>query len=133
MPDHLCILIVEDEPGLCWGLEMALTLDGHTVLATASGQDGLDRAAEQRLDLAFIDAKLPDLAGEEVARRLRVLQPTVALVFISGFYYPEDHTIVEGLEQGLFQRFISKPFALADIRAAVQDAAAGLLLPVVAQ
>ena len=124
MPDHLSILIVEDEPGLCWGLETALRLDGHDVSATLSGQDGLDLAAQRRLDLAFIDAKLPDLPGEEVARRLIALHPTLAVVLISGFYYPEDRIIVEGLEQGLYQQFISKPFALADIRAAVQEVAA---------
>jgi DNA-binding response OmpR family regulator len=124
VPERLSILIVEDEPGLCWGLETALTIDGHIVLATLCGQDGLDLAAQQRLDLAFIDAKLSDMSGEEVTRRLRVLHPTLTVVLISGFYYPEDHDIVEGLEQGLYQRFISKPFALADIRSAVQDAVA---------
>ena len=122
MPDRLSILIVEDESDLCWGLETALTLDGHAVLAALNGQNGLDLAAQQHLDLAFIDAKLPDLTGEEVTRRLRVLHPTLAVVLISGFYYPEDHSIVEGLELGLYQWFISKPFALADIRAVVQDA-----------
>lgn len=124
MPDHLSILIVEDEAGLCWGLETALTLDGHAVSAALSGQDGLDLAAQQCFDLAFIDAMLPDLSGEEVTRRLRVLHPTLAVILISGFYYPQDPDIVEGLEQGLYQQFISKPFALADIRAVVQDVAA---------
>ncbi len=110
------ILVVDDEPDMCWALENILRPAGYAVTDTTSGAEALELVVRERYAVAFVDAKLPDLDGLELTALIRQQSPHTAVVLISGYFYEEDRSITEGLQKGLFIGFIAKPFDLEEIR-----------------
>jgi CheY-like chemotaxis protein len=116
------ILIVDDEPDMCWALENILRPAGFKVTTTTSGVEALELLAGEPYAAAFVDVKLPDLDGLELAALIRQRSPHTAIVLISGYYYQEDKTITERLQEDLFIGFISKPFNLEEVRLLARQA-----------
>jgi len=118
------ILVVDDEPDMCWTLENVLRPAGYAVTTTTTGARALELLAEKPYDVALVDAKLPDLDGLELAALIYQLSPHTVIVLISGYFYQEDKAITEGLQENLFIGFISKPFDLDEVRLTVRQAVA---------
>jgi DNA-binding response OmpR family regulator len=110
------ILVVDDEPDMCWALENILSPDGYAVTATTSGVDALKLIAEENYLVAFVDAKLPDLDGLELSLLIRQISPSTVVILMSGFFYREDIAIIQGLQNNIFTGFIAKPFNVEEIR-----------------
>jgi len=72
--------------------------------------------------LAFLDAKLPDMEGLDLARRIRKLDPAVPIVMISGYFYRDDDAIQKAVAEGLISSFIGKPFDHDEILKAIEIA-----------
>ena len=122
--EGLSVLIVEDEVDLGWALAEILERDGHCPQTAATGRDGLALAEQNAFDLAIVDAKLPDLAGEEVARQLAALRPALPVILISGYFDPEDWVIVDAMNQGVYRGFLPKPFDLGELRRVIVEVTA---------
>ncbi len=116
------ILVVDDEPDMCWALENILRPAGYAVTTTTSGVEALDLIAKEPYVAAFVDAKLPDIDGLELVALIRRQSPHTAIVLISGYFYHENKTIGEGLQKDLFIGFISKPFDLEEVRLMARQA-----------
>lgn len=108
----LKVLVVDDEQDLCWALKMGLKDEGVRVTHVQRGEDAIRQVGEHRFDAAIIDVKLPGISGIEVSRTIRQLVPRLPILMISGYHYEEDQPIREGIRNGEFQGFISKPFEL---------------------
>ena len=117
------ILVVDDEPDVCWALENILCPAGYAVTTTTRGAEALELLARQPYAVAFVDAKLPDLDGLELAAMIRQRSPRTAVVLISGYYYREDPIVMEGLAKNLYVGFLSKPFHLNEVRSLAHRAA----------
>jgi len=104
------ILVVDDEPEMCWILENIIKGSGFTCLKALNGQDSIALTERQSFRMAFLDAKLPDIDGLELARRLRKFDPCLPIVIVSGYFYQDDPVIEGVLKSGLIAAFISKPF-----------------------
>ena len=89
---------------------------------TASADEALRLARRERFLLAFVDAKLPDGEGLDLARRIREAAPGLRTVLISGYYYPDDSVVVEALAAGVIDGFVSKPFQHDEIQRLARDA-----------
>lgn len=76
-------LLVDDEESLTQNLAEALTASGYDVVVTHSAAEAL--AQNRRLHTAVLDYRLPDGTGLEVARQLRARDPSIQILFISGF------------------------------------------------
>jgi len=61
---------------------------------------------EERFDLVLLDARLPDLDGFELCRRMRIFDPYTPIIFFSGAAYEADKR--RGMEAGA-NAYISKP------------------------
>lgn len=78
------VLIVDDHARFRAAARRMLESEGWEVVGEAvDGGSGLASAAELTPDVVLLDVGLPDLSGVEVARRLRVRQPEVAVVLVS--------------------------------------------------
>ena len=109
------ILIVDDEPDMCWALEHLFNNHGLSTHKALSGQEALNLMEQHRFACAFLDAKLPDMDGLELARRIRQRTPDMRIVMVSGFFYRDDVSIQEAISQGVIIDFISKPFLQEEI------------------
>ncbi|MBL7176132.1 MAG: response regulator [Desulfobacteraceae bacterium] len=103
-------LIVDDEPDMCWALEQILKKNGCLSKKTLNGKSALKLVRENRFQLAFLDAKLPDIEGLELARQIREIDPSLRIIIVSGYFYKDDIGVQKALADGFISGFISKPF-----------------------
>lgn len=108
-------LVVDDEPDMCWTMEQLLRSAGLRAVTAQSGGEVLSLLRELRFKLAFMDAKLPDIDGLELARMARAIDPEMRIVMVSGYYYHDDPIIQKALADGVFCGFLAKPFSNDDI------------------
>jgi YesN/AraC family two-component response regulator len=85
-----------------------------------SGEEALTLMQQNRFQLAFLDAKLPDTEGLELARSIRELDPTIGIVMVSGYFYRDDDLVEQALGEGVISGFISKPFRQDEILKAIE-------------
>jgi DNA-binding NarL/FixJ family response regulator len=81
------VLIVDDHPLFRQGLACALSAEPDFQVAgeAASGEEAVERALALRPDVVVCDVQLPGVNGVEVARRLKVHLPDVAVLLLSAF------------------------------------------------
>lgn len=111
------ILLAEDDDAMRQFLATALTRAGHKVISHRDGRDALS-ALDQRYDLLIADIVMPGVDGIELARRARVAQPGLRVMFITGFAavaLDEGKPVVDGAT------VLSKPFHLRDLVNQVKD------------
>ncbi|MBM4285528.1 MAG: response regulator [Deltaproteobacteria bacterium] len=109
------ILIVDDEPDMCWALEYILNKRGYVTCKALSAQEALELMAQQQFACAFLDAKLPDMDGLELGRLIRERAPDMRILMVSGYFYRDDVSIQEAIARGVIIDLISKPFLQAEI------------------
>jgi CheY-like chemotaxis protein len=85
-----------------------------------SAKEALKLMEKDRFACAFLDAKLPDMDGLELARRILEVAPGTHIMMVSGYFYRDDVSIQEAISQGLIRGFISKPFLQAEILEALK-------------
>ena len=113
-----CVLVVEDEDHVRTLTVAALRKNGYRVWAAASGKDALDIFQDHspEIDLLFTDVMMPgNLLGDELAARMRVTKPALAVLYTSG-YTPE----VAKTELWRDGNFLTKPFTPAQMLATVR-------------
>ena len=109
------VLVVDDEPDVCGALKSALS-GAYDVVTTCSGTEAASMLATGDYRLAFVDAKLGDMDGLELARKVSDLDLDTTVVLVSGYVAGDDDVVREALESGLLRAFIPKPFSLEQIR-----------------
>ena len=60
-------MIVDDEPDMCWALKNILKKSGYNCEKALSGREAMRLLKSQKFHLAFLDVKLPDIEGLELA------------------------------------------------------------------
>jgi DNA-binding response OmpR family regulator len=116
------VLVVDDDPDICWALERVLGALGARCIRALDGRTALDAARLNGPAMALLDAKLPDIDGLELARNLRLADSGILVLVISGYYYKDDPAIQAALEQRLIHGFVEKPFSHAEVVEKVKDA-----------
>ena len=116
------VLIVDDEPDMCWALERIIAGMGYQTVSAPSGQDAAQLVERIPVQMALVDAKLPDMEGIDLARQLRQRQPDLPVVLVSGYFYELDARVQEWIRQEVIWGFIGKPFVLSQVRKAVETA-----------
>jgi len=80
------VLVVDDEESIRTFASRALRDAGYDVVMASDGPDAL-AIVEQRgsFDLYIIDLMMPQMRGDEVARRLRQADPGVKILYFTGY------------------------------------------------
>lgn len=104
------VLIVDDEPTICWSVREALAEEGHTVELAPSAEEG-----ERRLEagwephLVVLDVRLPGKDGLSALVEWRQRWPDLTVVVMTAF--GDLETAVRALHHGAFD-YLIKPFDL---------------------
>src|SRR4249920_2089292 len=78
------ILVLDDEAGPRLALKMLLEREFQIELFD-DGNKALIRAMESGFDAAFIDLRMPQIHGIEILRRLRELDPDMAVIIMTAY------------------------------------------------
>jgi sigma-B regulation protein RsbU (phosphoserine phosphatase) len=113
------ILIVEDEPGIAFGLESDLQAEGYAVAVAGDGVEAVRRARAEPFDLILLDVMLPHKDGFEVCRELRQTGLSTPIVMLTA--KSEEFDKVLGLDLGA-DDYITKPFRPRELRARIRAA-----------
>lgn len=118
------ILVVDDEPALGSITQRILQYAGYTVLLAHSGEEAIHLAEQLagKLDLLISDVIMPDMYGPEVAAALRVHDPALRVMFVSG--HSGDILTNSGLGEHDYA-FLAKPFSMPALTRKVKDVLAG--------
>ncbi|MGH7169386.1 MAG: sigma-54-dependent transcriptional regulator, partial [Gemmataceae bacterium] len=106
------ILIVDDELLIRETLAEYLSQEGFVVVACASGEEALQRAAAQRFDAVLCDVHLPGLNGLELLDRLQRLNPETFVLLITAYATVEN--AVEAFQRGAHD-YLMKPILLDEV------------------
>ena len=80
------VLIVDDEESVLTFAERALRLAGYETVAVADGPDALKIWNDQGpFDLLLADVVMPGMHGNELARRLRLVNPDLRVLYFTGY------------------------------------------------
>ncbi|HEX4049151.1 MAG TPA: response regulator, partial [Elusimicrobiota bacterium] len=114
------LLVVEDDVVVRRFVVRSLEREGYAVSAAADGAEALrlSDSHEGAFDAAIVDIVLPRVRGAEVVARLRARQPTVRVLFISG-YRTEESALPAGPDGRA--RFLAKPFTGAALSDKVRE------------
>jgi len=108
-------LIVDDEPDMCWALQNLLTQNDIVSQRALNGQQAIALVEEIDFTAVFVDAKLPDMEGLDLAKHLRRSAPDLRIIMLSGYFYKDDPAIRKALDEKLLSGFIAKPFQNQEI------------------
>ncbi len=104
------MLVIDDDAAVRESLRAALELKGLEVHLAKSGEEGLIRVTQRHPSVVVIDYSLLGMNGAETTRRLRLVDPDLAVVAISAEKQHKD----EMLEAGACA-FIEKPINVEDL------------------
>jgi two-component system response regulator MtrA len=99
------ILLIEDDPLVRRGLQLALGRHGHEVRTADTGEDGLREYRSSTPDLVVLDLMLPGIDGFEVCRRIRSAGPVPVIMLTAR---GDDLDVVDGLAAGA-DDYVVKP------------------------
>ncbi len=116
------VLLAEDEPNIVEPLTFLLERAGFEVLVETDGRQALDAALARAPDVMILDVMLPELDGYEVLRRLRADRRAERLPVLVLTAKGQREDRETALDCGA-DRFITKPFANAEVVEAVEQLA----------
>ncbi len=114
-----CILIVDDQRDIVRLIHASLQTLGHDLelVDAPSGEEALLVASQRKVSLLVADYLLPGISGVELMRKIKVRNPELKTIFISG--YNERKARNEMLQAGGVAIF-DKPIPMADFLDAVE-------------
>ena len=101
------VLVVEDEEVIRGLVDQVLRGEGYEVLLAADGNEAIELAGSNRVDVLLTDLTMPGIGGHELADRLRAGAPALKVMFMSGFAEGNDFS-TSALPPAT--AFLEKPF-----------------------
>ncbi len=116
------VMVLDDEPSICWAFRHFLDDDGHRVTVASSAEQALGLVANDPPDVLFLDVRLPGMDGLSALGRFRDLCPATAVVVMTA--QGTVQTAVGAVRGGALD-YLPKPFDLAQARVLIERAIQG--------
>ncbi|HBX22596.1 MAG TPA: response regulator [Desulfotomaculum sp.] len=114
----LDILVVDDQPGVRYLLDIVIKESGHKPHTAQNGLEAVNMARSIRPDLIFMDVRMPIMGGLEALAKIKPLAPETRVIIMTA--YGSDETIEEAKKLGALG-CMDKPFDINDIKDFIQD------------
>ena len=111
------ILVVDDEEPVRKFVERVLRDAGYDVSTAGDGPEAIEVAAKMgTLDVLVTDVMMPQMTGDELARRVRLTMSDVKVLYLTGF---ADKLFKEKVTLWEDEAFLDKPCSVTGLRQAV--------------
>jgi two-component system cell cycle sensor histidine kinase/response regulator CckA len=122
-PEACRILIVDDEEPVRKFVDRVLSDAGYRTAVAPDGVEALELAKRAGpFDVLVTDVNMPVMVGDELARRVRQLEPAVKVLYLTGF---ADQLFKEKVTLWEDEAFLDKPCSVKGLREAVSLLAFG--------
>lgn len=106
-----CILIVDDEESIRESFSLILQ-DEYDLITVSTGEAALKKAVDHKIDLVFLDIRMPGMDGMETLQRLKKIDPSLEVVMVTAVN--DVQKAGESVKIGA-NNYIVKPFDVAQI------------------
>ena len=113
----LTVLVVDDEDLVRKFVERVLREAGYQTATASDGPEALEVAAKlENFDILVTDVMMPQMTGDELARRMRVSAPGIKVLYLTGF---SDRLFKEKVTLWEDEAFLDKPCSVKGLVEAV--------------
>jgi two-component system cell cycle sensor histidine kinase/response regulator CckA len=114
------VLLVEDEDVVRNFAVRALKRQGYEVFEATSGIEALELMAKigDKVDVVVSDVVMPEMDGPTLLKKLREKNPSIKIIFVSGYPHEAFETSLDKDQQFAF---LPKPFSLPQLAAKVKE------------
>jgi PAS domain S-box-containing protein/diguanylate cyclase (GGDEF)-like protein len=128
LPGHLLqrrerqrtLLLVGGDDQVLASLERLLRRDGYRTVTADSGAQGLQRLAEEPVDVIVSGQRMPGMTGVEFLRRAEALFPRTVRIVLSGA--TELQPITDAINDGAVCKFLTEPWDDEHLRGHIEEA-----------
>jgi len=113
------LLIVDDDEQLRETLTRRFGRLGMSVTVAANGEQALDKASNQRWDVALLDLHMPGMTGIELLEKLKEHQPELEGLMLTA--HGSIETAILAMKKGAYD-YLTKPFHLHELEVHIQKA-----------
>lgn len=106
------ILYVEDDLSLSFVTRDQLEKRDYQVFSCENGKQAYEVFNKQIFDLCILDVMLPEMAGFQLAKKIRAKNKHVPIIFLTARSMQEDK--IEGLKLGA-DDYLTKPFNIEEL------------------
>jgi DNA-binding response OmpR family regulator len=106
------ILLAEDDSNLGVLLRNYLAAKNYDTTLCINGKLALDAFSSRSFGLCILDIMMPEMDGLTLAKKLRLLNPEIPVIFLTAKNQKED--ILEGFKTGA-DDYITKPFSMEEL------------------
>ena len=110
--DHVRLLLIDDEKDFVNILSKRLKRRSIEVKKAFSGAEALQALRGQEFDVAVLDLKMEDMDGIEVLKMLKIMDPRLAVIMLTG--HGSAEAAEQGIKQGAFD-YLTKPCELEEL------------------
>lgn len=111
------VLVVDDEPSVRDLVARVLERAGYTIALASDGPEALEAAGRfGSFDLLVTDVMMPRMKGDELARRLREIEPSLKVLYLTGY---TDQLFREKITLWEDEAFLDKPCSVQGLLEAV--------------
>ena len=113
------ILIADDEDSIRFVLVRALEPEGYECVEASNGTTALEILTARKVDLAFVDIKMPGLDGLALLSKVREAEIPIPVIVMTA-----QNTManaIEAMKRGAYD-YITKPFDVDEVQQLVQRA-----------
>lgn len=107
------ILLADDQKGVRHAIRYLLELDDHEVTEACDGKEAFEFFCAGQFDLVITDYAMPEMAGNDLAARIKTLIPAQPVLMITGY----TQGIIDGANP--VDAVLNKPFSFQDLRGTI--------------
>jgi two-component system cell cycle sensor histidine kinase/response regulator CckA len=112
-PMSVSILVVDDEEPVRKFVDRVLRDAGYQTAVADSGTQALEVASKlDALDILVTDVMMPEMTGDELARRLRQSQPSLKVLYLTGY---ADSLFKEKVTLWQDEAYLDKPCSIKSL------------------
>ena len=115
------VLMVDDETAMGKALARLLDRDNLEYLFVTSGEEALTalETSDTPFSLIISDQRMPGMMGTEFLAKAKAISPDTVRYLLTG--YSEMETIINAVNKGAVQRYISKPWDNDNLRQIIRE------------
>ena len=111
------LLIIEDDLSILKGLKAGLEEEHYEIVSASDGEDGYNKAKDEKYDLILLDLMLPGKNGQDICRDLRAEGINTPIIMLTSKKDEIDKIL--GLETGA-DDYVTKPFSIRELQARIK-------------